>query len=647
MSYRNPQIIVDRSAEIWAQAATKFGQTLATGVDNYYKAKREAEEKKKKIDDAKQLYRNKAMLRSQKELNSSASKIKDPGLLEQFKTNTINLLNVGEDFTYKGETYKIGAIDAETELAINPNLTADQRAAYTQIAMSASNYQTSILEKTGAVIANLEPLKDNGAYQIGNKIDIAGQGMDEYKNLVASNALLNQNADGVTTKKDLSRRRNEDGSYSNIVSVNAEFDIKSDVWKRLKDAYNLTDEDASFTWERDVDKWAGEGDLVVKLEPDVETDEALQAAGFIDDKHNQTSKGFVSKNITTREIRDGRDFVTTESHFDVDQLRNNQVYRDALAGKAANILAMEQDQVAKYIGNNLGWGDTITAETFYGKNITEDQRRAFIEDQLFEKDLRRIMPKYQTRTAKQSDVDAYNNDVNIAEDIEAGKTQPLQVGDTLYYNVTGTTSTKFDDTPKPPTSEERLEKFNQNVIDLTNQLSSNVISKLNDGQALTQNDVVPMLTNAGKIENAEGEVIKLQPLVPGITAGGADTGAGYYTVQTNIMQTLPDGTQRRVADGLRLSSKDAIDKVKQLQEQNPDSEYTYMPYLIVNYKTPNPEYQTAKDKRRVPQYMFTEDAYNLNNPQDMNRLQLNIGRAYKSPTQERQTVVPVNTEYAN
>ena len=647
MSYRNPQIIVDRSAEIWAQAATKFGETLATGVDNYYKAKKEAEEKKKKIDDAKQLYRNKAMLRSQKELNSSASKIKDPGLLEQFKTNAIGLLNEGEDFTYKGKTYKIGAIDAETELAINPNLTADQRAAYTQIAMSSSNYQTSMLEKTGAVIANLEPLKDSGAYQIGSKIDIAGQGMDEYKNLVASNALLNQNADGVTTKKDLSRRRNEDGSYSNIVSVNAEFDIKSDVWKRLKDAYNLTDEDASFTWERDVDKWAGEGDLVVKLEPDVETDEALQAAGFIDDKHNQTSKGFVSKNITTREVRDGRDFVTTESHFDVDQLRNNQVYRDALAGKAANILAMEQDQVAKYIGNNLGWGDTITAETLYGENITEDQRRAFVEDQLFEKDLRRIMPNYKTRTARQSDVDAYNNDVNIAEDIEAGKTQPLQVGDTLYYNVTGTTSTKFDDTPKPPTSEERLEEFNQNVIDLTNQLSSNVISKLNDGQALTQNDVVPMLTNAGKIENAEGEVIKLQPLVPGITAGGADTGAGYYTVQTNIMQTLPDGTQRIVTDGSRLSSKDAIDKVKQLQEQNPDSEYTYMPYLIVNYKTPNPEYQTARDKRRVPRYMFTEDAYNLNNPQDMNRLQLNIGRAYKSPTQERKTVVPVNREYAN
>jgi len=647
MSYRNPQIIVDRSAEIWAQAATQFGQTLATGVDNYYKAKKEAEEKKKKIDDAKQLYRNKALLKSQKELNEAASKIKDPGLLEQFKTNAVNLLNEGEDFTYKGVTYNIGAIDAETELAINPNLTADERAAYTQIAMSASTYQTSMLEKTGAVIANLEPLKDSGAYQIGNKIDIAGQGIDEYKNLVASNSLLNQSVDGVETKKELLRRKNEDGSYSNIVSINASFDTKSDVWKQLKDAYNLTDEDANFTWERDVDKWAGEGSLVVKLEPDVDTDEALQAAGFIDDKHNQTSKGFVSKNITTRTVQDGRDFVTSESHFDVDQLRNDQVYRDALAGKASNILAMEQDQVVKYVGNNLGWGDKITAETLYGKNITEEQRQAFIEDQLFEKDLRRLMPKYQTRKAKQSDVDAYNNDVNIAKDIEAGKTQPLKVGHTLYYNVIDTTSTKFDDTPKPLTSEEKLEQFDQNVVDLTKQLSSNVINKLNDGQVLNEGDVAPMLTNIGKIENAEGEIIKLQPLRPGVTAGSADTGAGYYTVQTNIMETLPDGTQRRVTDGLRLSSKEAIDKVNQLQEQNPDSKYTYMPYLVVNYKTPNPEYQTATDKRRVPKYMFTEDVYNLNSGRDMDRLRLNVGRAYKSPTQERQTVVPVNTDYAN
>jgi uncharacterized protein involved in high-affinity Fe2+ transport len=308
---------------------------------------------------------------------------------------------------------------------------------------------------------------------------------------------------------------------------------------------------------------------------------------------------------------------------------------------------MEQDQVVKYIGNNLGWGDKITAETLYGKNITEEQRQAFIEDQLFEKDLRRLMPKYQTRQAKQSDVDAYNNDVNIAKDIEAGKTQPLKVGDTLYYNVTGTTSTKFDDTPKPPTSEEKLKEFDQNVIDLTKQLSSNVINKLNDGQVLNEGDVAPMLTNVGKIENARGEVLKLQPLRPDVTAGSADTGAGYYTVETNIMETLPDGTQRRVSGASRLKSKEAIEKVKQLKEQNPENEYTYMPYLIVNYKSLNPKYTSASNKRSVPKYIFDEDVYGLNSGEGMNNLRLNIGRAYKSPTQERQTVVPVNTDYAN
>ena len=40
MSYRNPQIIVDRSAEIWAQGVGKIGETISAGITNYYKAKK-------------------------------------------------------------------------------------------------------------------------------------------------------------------------------------------------------------------------------------------------------------------------------------------------------------------------------------------------------------------------------------------------------------------------------------------------------------------------------------------------------------------------------------------------------------------------------------------------------------------------------
>ena len=649
MSYRNPQIIVDRSAEIWAQAATKFGETLATGLDNYFKAKKEAAEKKKKIDDAKQLYRNKSLLQQRKQINESASKIKDPGLMEQYKTNAINMLTTGEEYTINGKKYNISAIDAQTELAINPDLSADDRAAYTEIALSASQYQTNILEKTGAVIANLEPLKESGVYQIGSKIDIAGEGKDEYKNLVASNALLNQKPEGVTTKKNLLRRKNEDGSYSNIVSVDASFDIKSDIWKKLKDAYGLTDEDANFTWERDVDKWAGEGDLVVKLDETVGTDSVLEESGYIDKNHNQTGKGYLSNKIMTKTISQGREVVTTESHFDVDLMRNDPTYSAGLSGKAANILALpSQEAVIKYINNNLGWGGTITAENFYGPKVNEATRKEFLEQQLFENDLEKMFGAPGTsigakgsrgnRPATASDAQQYNSDPDIAKAIEEGRTRPLEVGDTIYFRIDRITDTAEKTPPGETSTEEKLEQFDQSVIDLTKQLSSGVINKLNQGQALTQNDVVPMLSRLAKIENAEGEVLKLQPLRPDLTAGGADTGAGYYTVQTNIMETLPDGTQRRVSNASRLGSQEAIEKVNQLKEQNPESKYTYMPYLVVNYKTPNPKYASSSSKRGVPRFIFTDDVYNLNSREDMNNLRLNIGRAYKSPTQERQAV---------
>lgn len=494
MSYRNPQIIVDRSAEIWAQSMTKFSENLVGGLEKYYAAKREAAEKKKKIDDAKQLYRNKAIFEGTKEINESAAKIKDPSLMEQFTTNATNMLTEGEPYKYKGVEYNISAIDAQTEIAVNPNLTPDQIAAYTNIALSSTKYQTDMLDKTGAVIANLQPLQESGAYQIGNTIDIAGQGIDEYKNLVAANALLNQKADGVNTKKELTRRRNEDGSYSNMLSVNASFDTKSDVWQNLKKAYDLSDEDASFTWERDVDKWAGQGDLVVSLTPDVDTNEALIASGFIDDKHNQTSKGFVSKLVTTRNVQDGREFVTTESHFDANQLRNDKVYRDAIAGKAANILAMEQDQVAKYVSNNLGWGDKITAENLYASNITPEQRENFIEEQLMEKDLRKIMPNYKTRTARQSDVDAYNNDTVISEDIKKGLTEPLKLGDTLYYIEKSTTSTKVseDRKQKPTVTEKKQQEADKRFKALEPKIDEIDINVMDIPGAVPYTDIVDL-----------------------------------------------------------------------------------------------------------------------------------------------------------
>ena len=45
MSYRNPQIIVDRSAEIWAQGMSQFAANIAQGFSNYVEIKKEAKRK--------------------------------------------------------------------------------------------------------------------------------------------------------------------------------------------------------------------------------------------------------------------------------------------------------------------------------------------------------------------------------------------------------------------------------------------------------------------------------------------------------------------------------------------------------------------------------------------------------------------------
>ena len=46
MSYRNPQIIVDRSAEIWAQGMSQFAANIAQGFSNYVEIKKKLKENK-------------------------------------------------------------------------------------------------------------------------------------------------------------------------------------------------------------------------------------------------------------------------------------------------------------------------------------------------------------------------------------------------------------------------------------------------------------------------------------------------------------------------------------------------------------------------------------------------------------------------
>ena len=58
MSYRNPQIIVDRSAEIWASNVGTIGNIFANTIDTYLAAKNKANAENKKQIDAYQILTN-------------------------------------------------------------------------------------------------------------------------------------------------------------------------------------------------------------------------------------------------------------------------------------------------------------------------------------------------------------------------------------------------------------------------------------------------------------------------------------------------------------------------------------------------------------------------------------------------------------
>ncbi len=96
MSYRNPQIIVDRSAEIWAQGVSKIGDVLSTGIEAYFTAKRKGEEVQKKKDEAINTTMIQGDLKQSALRNQMAKKIKDVSLQEKF-TKRAELLANGDD----------------------------------------------------------------------------------------------------------------------------------------------------------------------------------------------------------------------------------------------------------------------------------------------------------------------------------------------------------------------------------------------------------------------------------------------------------------------------------------------------------------------------------------------------------------------
>ncbi len=446
MSYRNPQVIIDRSGEIWGQAIAGFGKDVARGIDNYAAAKEKNQELARKQKEAKQLTANGVSQKFSEGIEQASSMIKDASIQDQFKDTARMMANVGEEITVNGKSFKIGAIEAQTELKMNPNLDKDTRDAYSQIVTDFKGYQTGMVSSAGNIISGLDGLANSTTGMIGKTMDYQGQGFENTKSQVASYSILGKQMEGVTSKKVLGRVRGEDGKYRNMLTINSSIDTNSKTFKELEAAGLISRDDltfeegsdvGSFSWERDLATWGEEGDLIVDIAPEGDTTESLKIAGFTDDKGNATGLGFNKSVVySSRGVKGGVE-RTAEEHFDPDALRDNPAYDAELKGSAAGILALPLDQQIKYISNTLGWPSIKQKEW---ANTTPEAQQSFLMEQRFEKDLQKLMGaggknRVKTRDATSSDVAAYKAD-GIELDLLNEDGTPTKV----YYTSKGNPS---------------------------------------------------------------------------------------------------------------------------------------------------------------------------------------------------------------
>ena len=399
MSYRNPQIIVDRSAEIWAQGVSDIGKIVGQGLQTYFKVRQEAKDKKAKIDEAINSSIIQGELEADAKINRAAKSIKDVSLREQFSEQAKLLANGGED----GK----GAIWYNTQLSLNPPTDKNTLNFYKNKVKEYQNYMSNSGQEIGNVMAALEEVEGLNAQQIITNYTVSGEGKNELENLIAMRALQNKPLAGVNYSKNLIR--NEDGT--NSVKVEAYLDPKGATYKAWQktgviDDKGLTvgeDGKVKLTWERNLSTWGEDGSFVRRIPDERDRNKTMKDAQILDDKDALT-KDFTYSNSVSHIVTDasGTGTRSIQKVINIDALEKNKTYMAEIESQAVGIEALPKKDEIDFVRNRLGWGN-ISEKEYFSK--TRDQRLDFLKSQLKMQDLEKLGD---FRKATKSDVEVLN-----------------------------------------------------------------------------------------------------------------------------------------------------------------------------------------------------------------------------------------------
>ena len=214
MSYRNPKIIVDRSAEIYAGLAS----TGTSFFNSYMKASnavKDATAKRnagmlKAINKSTEKYEN----RIEKGIN--AAEIGDPTLIEQVQAVADKKLN--------GADGDIGIIRKDAMLNMGLVNDPDLRKQYRKDIREYKAWELGSIQNAGGYEAQVEDYDAQvNSSTLGTTKQIAGQGTERFINLTALQTLRQREVEGVY----VSRKIDDDG---NII-ISGKIDTSSQAYK--------------------------------------------------------------------------------------------------------------------------------------------------------------------------------------------------------------------------------------------------------------------------------------------------------------------------------------------------------------------------------------------------------------------------------
>lgn len=351
MSYRNPEIIVDRSAEIFAQGMSNLGQTMVQGVQNIYKQREEQKIAIKKQQDAVNVFTQNLRGDYNKRISGVASGIKDKSFAEQYIAEQTSSY---EDL-----------IKDQARLAFNPgSFSKEQIADLNKRVAEVTSRDASAKEFATNVALDLDTVQDNGFGEPGSEYVFTGdrKGNGMFKNMIFLYANGNKEIPGIEYEKVYKNKK-----WEISATINKDNPIiKQLIDSKIVDVNDLKDVDG-----KTVLNFSGDPkdytSVLMKVDPGVDIQSAMLESGIVNNT-GKINENFFDKEYTSESSRvPGKDIVTERGVFMEDYIRNNSTFKQNIE-KQLLVLNKDNKVQKAWIETRLGrevpddWDEKTTKE---------------------------------------------------------------------------------------------------------------------------------------------------------------------------------------------------------------------------------------------------------------------------------------------